>query len=382
MFIAISSGHGLKIRGASGVLDEVDEARRVVETVADLLLKSGVGVQTFHDDISTTQQENLETIVTFHNSVERDLDVSVHFNAYEDTSKPMGVECLYVTQSELADDISSNIAEASGLFDRGPKYRSDLYFLNNCEKPAVLIETCFVDSSADADLYNAHFDAICKAIAETISGTAVQEPVEPVEPPPKVDVPLSGDNRVDIIGATFGDVSVIINGKLINRTMRGYNTVVLDIRMTGDVTLSINGQDFHNANDAIPKHQTEIIATVFGGESDKNYSAYGPYDSNGNGRLLNDTDLYVALPDRIEDERPNVRVINRITGLTAIASIEDVGPWNTDDPYWETCTRPAAESGTDEKGRETNGAGIDLSPALAATLGIDGMGKVDWDFVD
>jgi hypothetical protein len=32
-------------------------------------------------------------------------------------------------------------------------------------------------------------------------------------------------------------------------------------------------------------------------------------------------------------------------------------------------------------GRETNGAGIDLSPALAAQLGIDGMGEVDWEFV-
>ena len=32
--IIISSGHGLKVRGASGILDEVDEARKVVETVA------------------------------------------------------------------------------------------------------------------------------------------------------------------------------------------------------------------------------------------------------------------------------------------------------------------------------------------------------------
>jgi hypothetical protein len=29
--VVISSGHGLHVRGASGVLDEVDEARRVVE---------------------------------------------------------------------------------------------------------------------------------------------------------------------------------------------------------------------------------------------------------------------------------------------------------------------------------------------------------------
>ena len=35
--VVISSGHGKYVRGASGVLDEVDEARRVVEHVADEL---------------------------------------------------------------------------------------------------------------------------------------------------------------------------------------------------------------------------------------------------------------------------------------------------------------------------------------------------------
>jgi hypothetical protein len=77
-----------------------------------------------------------------------------------------------------------------------------------------------------------------------------------------------------------------------------------------------------------------------------------------------------------------VLVINRETGIVLIASIEDVGPWNTDDPYWLAGARPQAESGTDMSGRETNGAGIDLSPALADALGIDGMGLVDWDFLD
>jgi hypothetical protein len=32
--VVISSGHGSIVRGAAGVLDEVDEARRVVETIA------------------------------------------------------------------------------------------------------------------------------------------------------------------------------------------------------------------------------------------------------------------------------------------------------------------------------------------------------------
>jgi hypothetical protein len=76
-----------------------------------------------------------------------------------------------------------------------------------------------------------------------------------------------------------------------------------------------------------------------------------------------------------------VRVYNAETGANEVATIEDVGPWNTDDPYWITGARPQAESGTDLTGRTTNGAGIDLSPALSQAIGIDGMGKVHWKFV-
>jgi hypothetical protein len=126
----------------------------------------------------------------------------------------------------------------------------------------------------------------------------------------------------------------------------------------------------------IPDNQRRIIASVFGGADDYNVSAYDET------KVLNDTDFYVALPDRFEGERPKVIVINRETGRAQIAVIEDVGPWNTDDPYWLSGARPQAESGTDMSGRPTNGAGIDLSPALATEIGVDGMGMVDWDFFD
>jgi hypothetical protein len=170
MNIILSSGHGKKIRGASGYIDEVDEARRVVNQVAHLLLEHGVGATTFHDDVSTSQSENLDRIVAFHNSQERDLDVSIHFNAYNTTDEAMGVECLYLTKSELAEAVSAAIAKASGLKNRGEKKREDLYFLNKTEQPAILVETCFVDSLVDTNLYQEYFDAICKAIGSVISG--------------------------------------------------------------------------------------------------------------------------------------------------------------------------------------------------------------------
>jgi N-acetylmuramoyl-L-alanine amidase len=313
MNIVISSGHGLKVRGASGVLDEVDEARRVVEQIADILLKHGFGVQTFHDDISETQNENLEAIVDFHNAHKRDLDVSIHFNAYTDTTKPMGTEVLYV--SDRGADIASHVVNAIakvGLVNRGAKLRTDLYFLNQTEETAILIEVCFVDSTADAGLYDTRFMAICRLIAAAL-------------------------------------------------------VLVLDDRT---ITMTDTG-----SARLVPPNQTDIIASVFGGEGDYNVSAYDET------KVLNDEDLYVALPDRFEGERPEVWMINRKTGKHAVAEIWDVGPWNIDDPYWLTGERPQAESGTDMTGRPTNGAGIDLSPALAKELGIDGMGEVSWRFI-
>lgn len=192
MKIVISSGHGKYVRGASGYIDEVDEARRVVDKVAADLKSVGVGVVVYHDDVSRSQSENLTRITDFHNSQTRDLDVSVHFNAYETTSKPMGTEVLYVTQEDLADQVVDALSEAGGFVNRGPKYRSDLKFLNATEEPSILIETCFVDSKADVDLYRQNFDLICNAIAEAISGEEVgAEPMPPDAALPPIPPPVA-----------------------------------------------------------------------------------------------------------------------------------------------------------------------------------------------
>lgn len=187
MKICISSGHGKYIRGASGYLDEVDEARKVVDEVAALWQDQDVGVMVFHDDVSTTQSENLDRIISWHNSKTRDLDISVHFNAYNTTTKPMGSEVYVVTQWELGADISNAMATAQGLPDRGVKDGSHLAFCNGTEMPACLLEVCFVDSSFDANSYNETFDALCAAIATAIAGDGEGENL-PERPPANIPI--------------------------------------------------------------------------------------------------------------------------------------------------------------------------------------------------
>jgi hypothetical protein len=183
MKIVISSGHGLKIRGAEGPepwgLDEVNEARRVVAEVADWLTINGYDVSQIHDDVSTNQSDNLHYLVSHHNkftAADR-LDVSIHFNAYlADKNVGRGTECLYITQDELAGRVAAAIAAVSGLINRGAKYRSDLYFLNGTtgSRGAILVEVAFVDAGVDCDLYREHFEEICAAIAASITATEEQ----------------------------------------------------------------------------------------------------------------------------------------------------------------------------------------------------------------
>lgn len=123
-----------------------------------------------------------------------------------------------------------------------------------------------------------------------------------------------------------------------------------------------------------------IVASVFGGTGEVERSAYDNH-------RIGESEYAVALPARFPGARPKVAVTNPLNGKTVICTIEDVGPWNgiteaKSDRYWEKNGRPQAESGTDLNGRKTNKAGIDLSPAAARAIGINGMGRVNWNFDD
>lgn len=120
------------------------------------------------------------------------------------------------------------------------------------------------------------------------------------------------------------------------------------------------------------KRFTAITATMFGGHDDHNTSAY-------DGRVITDQEFGVALPARFNGMRPKVRVFKG--DQSVVCNIVDVGPWNTTDPYWENGGRPQAESGVDRRGRRTNRAGIDLTPAAARAINLNGKGMVDWEFV-
>jgi hypothetical protein len=85
---------------------------------------------------------------------------------------------------------------------------------------------------------------------------------------------------------------------------------------------------------------------------------------------------------------PSTKALGRFVRLrhgekTALAVVLDVGPWNEhDDSYVFGDSRPAAESGTDTRGRTTNGAGIDLGELVWHQLGMTDNSDIDWEFLE
>ena len=181
MRVVISSGHGTFVGGAADLINEVTEARRVVPQVAEYMRQCGAEVVEFYENVATKQDDNVNNIIQYHNSKQRDLDISVHFNSDNKGTRDAGIgtEVLFYTQgsqANLALSVVSGISTASGLINRGAKPQSDFGFLSRTTAPAILIEVCFVNSREDVRLYQANFNAICKAIAEAVTGVKIASP--------------------------------------------------------------------------------------------------------------------------------------------------------------------------------------------------------------
>lgn len=96
------------------------------------------------------------------------------------------------------------------------------------------------------------------------------------------------------------------------------------------------------------------------------------------GLVIQPESLFVALPHPMALHK---HVEIRYGARTVVAQVLDVGPWNTDDAYWKTSARPASERAHGKYRVPSNHAGIDLSDAVFAALGLPDNDVVDWRFV-
>ena len=168
MKINVHGGHNYHVPGAGGCFSETREDRNVKNKLIALLRAEGHTVYDCTDEDGRSQNANLSNIVRKCNAHSVDLDVSIHFNAFNGTAH--GVEVCVPngsSQTARAARICSKIA-ALGFANRGVKYRNNLSVLNKTKAPALLVECCFCDSKVDAKIYDA--DKMARAIAEGILG--------------------------------------------------------------------------------------------------------------------------------------------------------------------------------------------------------------------
>lgn len=169
--ITISPGHYSPGTGVQDLIEEVTEARKVVNRVVQLLRVASIGVTQVVDNTSTSPTQNLDYLITQHNKSSRKLDVTIHFNSTSgrhDTG--IGTEVLYQTDKmrTFANKVSESISNASNLRNRGGKKRINLPFLNNTNQPAIVIKVCFVNSTVDVAIYREKFEEICISIANEL----------------------------------------------------------------------------------------------------------------------------------------------------------------------------------------------------------------------
>ena len=98
MIINVHGGHSLKCRGATGLLDEVNEDRKVKNKVIELLRAKGHVVYDCTDDVGKNQNANLRNIVNKCNAHTVNLDVSIHLNS----NRCNGTEVYVINEKSAA----------------------------------------------------------------------------------------------------------------------------------------------------------------------------------------------------------------------------------------------------------------------------------------
>ena len=175
MKIAIRGGHCPKVPGASGILNEVTEDRKVKDAVIKYLKQLGHEVyDVTPPDSMATSSGDLAHGVNEANRLKVDIFASIHFNAFNGTAN--GTEVCVYSPHDYAQRVVDNITKL-GFKYRGQKTKPSFYELKNTSMKAMIVEVCFVDSSIDAEIYKrVGHDAVGKAIAEGIVNQKVPAP--------------------------------------------------------------------------------------------------------------------------------------------------------------------------------------------------------------
>ena len=178
MKICIDAGHNHSKydTGAEGnELREQDITFEIARQAGELLKSAGFDIKFTRNNLTDNIGTNLSTSLSLRastaNSWGADLFLSIHCNAFANSSAS-GTECyVYSVNNKiypLAAKINNAIVKSLGTTDRGVLAKPELAVLRQTNMPAILIETAFISNKTDADkLLNKKQD-FARAIATEI----------------------------------------------------------------------------------------------------------------------------------------------------------------------------------------------------------------------
>ena len=151
---------------------EKDDNLRLALAVGKILEENGVDVvYTRTEDVYQRPIEKAQIA----NASGADFFVSLHRNSSPQPNQYSGVETLVFSntgeKAKMASAINQNL-EKVGFQNLGVSERPGLIVLRRTRMPAVLVETGFINSDADNQMFDENFSEIAQAIADGILSVA------------------------------------------------------------------------------------------------------------------------------------------------------------------------------------------------------------------
>lgn len=181
MKVCVRGGHTELCTGASALISELTEDRKVKDSVCKYLRQLGHTVLDVTPPVNYTSSSSADLAygVNKANNFGADLFISIHFNkCYDSYNGALGSETCVYSENEYGKRIV-NALSGLGFKNRGQKVRTGLYELSHTNMTSVIVETCFVEATEDVALYKKLGpDEIGKTIAEAIANQKIGPTVE------------------------------------------------------------------------------------------------------------------------------------------------------------------------------------------------------------